>query len=77
MLLTFLDPVCSTDCPLIAQELRQADQLLGADARQVDLVAIVLSPSYRSVSIVRAFDRQEGLATLPNWRYLTGTPAGP
>ena len=29
VLLTFLDPVCTSDCPLIAQEFRQADQLLG------------------------------------------------
>ncbi len=28
--LTFLDPVCTTDCPLIAQEFRQADQQLSS-----------------------------------------------
>ena len=27
--LTFLDPVCTSDCPLIAQEFRQTDQRLG------------------------------------------------
>ncbi len=27
---TFLDPVCVSDCPLIAQEFRQADGLLGS-----------------------------------------------
>src|SRR3984885_11091953 len=30
VLLTFLDPVCTTDCPLIAQEMRSADTMLGA-----------------------------------------------
>ncbi len=30
VLLTFLDPVCTTDCPLIAQEFREADSLLAA-----------------------------------------------
>ena len=30
--LTFLDPVCTTDCPLIAQEFRQTDQRLGAQS---------------------------------------------
>ena len=29
VLLTFLDPVCVSDCPLIAQEFRAAGQLLG------------------------------------------------
>ena len=30
LLLTFLDPVCTSDCPLIAQEFRLAGQLLGS-----------------------------------------------
>ena len=36
VLLTFLDPVCVTDCPLLAQEFRQAGVLLGADSSKVD-----------------------------------------
>ena len=27
--LTFLDPVCTTDCPLVAQEFDEVDQMLG------------------------------------------------
>jgi cytochrome oxidase Cu insertion factor (SCO1/SenC/PrrC family) len=73
VLLTFLDPVCTSDCPLIGQEFRLAAQLLGSSARQVELVAIVLSPSYRSVAILQAFDQQEGFQNVPNWLYLTGT----
>ncbi len=30
VLMTFLDPVCTTDCPIIAQEFKQAGVLLGA-----------------------------------------------
>src|ERR1035438_6739062 len=73
VLLTFLDPVCTSDCPLIAQEFRQANQLLGASARHVELVAVVANPIYRQLAFTQAFDRQENLAGLPNWRYLTGT----
>jgi cytochrome oxidase Cu insertion factor (SCO1/SenC/PrrC family) len=73
VLLTFLDPVCTTDCPLIAQEFRQAGQLLGADSRQVELVAIVANPVYHQVAYTRAFDRQEQLNQVPNWLYLTGS----
>ena len=47
VLLTFLDPVCTTDCPLIAQEFRAAGQLLGAASSRVELVAIVANPVYR------------------------------
>jgi cytochrome oxidase Cu insertion factor (SCO1/SenC/PrrC family) len=73
VLLTFLDPVCTTDCPLIAQEFRQAGQLLGADSRQVELVAIVANPVYHQVDDTRAFDRQESLTEVADWLYLTGS----
>jgi cytochrome oxidase Cu insertion factor (SCO1/SenC/PrrC family) len=75
VLLTLLDDTCTSDCPLIAQEFRDAGQLLGADTRHVALVAINYNPLYTQVSYIQAFDRQEGLATVPNWLYLTGTRA--
>jgi protein SCO1/2 len=75
VLLTFLDDTCSVDCPLIAQEFRDAGQLLSADTGRVELVAINYNPLYTQVSYLQAFDRQEGLATVPNWVYLTGTRA--
>jgi cytochrome oxidase Cu insertion factor (SCO1/SenC/PrrC family) len=70
---TFLDPVCVSDCPLIAQEFRAADGLLGANARRVVLVAIVINPLYRSNNYLTAFDNQEGMNRLTNWQYLTGS----
>jgi cytochrome oxidase Cu insertion factor (SCO1/SenC/PrrC family) len=75
VLLTFLDPVCTSDCPLIAQEFRQADQLLGGQRGQVELVAVVANPVYHALSYTQAFDRQERMNTLPNWDYLTGSVA--
>lgn len=75
ILLTFLDPVCVTDCPLIAQEFRQAGQLLGADTSRVELVAINVNPLYYESAYTQAFDRQEGLTTVANWLYLTSSPA--
>ena len=73
VLLTFLDPVCTSDCPLIAQEFRAAGQLLGASARQVELVAVVANPVYHQIAYTQAFDRQERLTQVPNWLYLTGS----
>jgi cytochrome oxidase Cu insertion factor (SCO1/SenC/PrrC family) len=73
VLLTFLDPVCTSDCPLIAQEFRQADQMLGARSRGVELVAIAANPLYHTVAYTRAFDSQERLTTVPNWLFLTGS----
>jgi cytochrome oxidase Cu insertion factor (SCO1/SenC/PrrC family) len=73
--LAFLDPVCVSDCPLIAQELRQADQMLGSLTSKVEMVAVVANPIYRSVADTKAFDRQEGLDQLRNWLFLTGSVA--
>ena len=73
VLMTFLDPVCTTDCPIIAQEFKETGVLLGSADKDVDLVAIVANPIYRSTAFTLAFDRQEGLSTVPNWLYLTGS----
>jgi cytochrome oxidase Cu insertion factor (SCO1/SenC/PrrC family) len=73
VLLTFLDPVCTTDCPLIAQEMRSADLLLGGRASDTELVAVVANPAYRSTAYTQAFTRQERLDTVPNWLFLTGS----
>lgn len=72
VLVTFLDPVCTSDCPLIAQELRQLDGELGSAERKVAIVAIATNPLYHSVAAVNAFTKNEGMARLPNWYYLTG-----
>jgi hypothetical protein len=51
---------------------RAAGQLLGAAAHKVELVAVVANPVYHQVADTQAFDRQERLDHVPNWRYLTG-----
>jgi cytochrome oxidase Cu insertion factor (SCO1/SenC/PrrC family) len=71
--LTFLDPVCTTDCPVIGQEFRRADLALGPLAKQVEFIAIVTNPLYRSIFDMDAFDRVEGLDHLRNWLFLTGS----
>jgi cytochrome oxidase Cu insertion factor (SCO1/SenC/PrrC family) len=73
VLLTFLDPVCTTDCPLIAQEMRSADTMLGAKATNTELVAVVANPTYTSIAYTKAFTSQENLGQVPNWLYLTGS----
>ncbi len=73
VLMTFLDPVCTSDCPIIGQEFKQAGVMLGAKDPDVELVAIVANPTYRGVEFTQAFDREEGLNTVGNWLYLTGS----
>jgi cytochrome oxidase Cu insertion factor (SCO1/SenC/PrrC family) len=73
VLLTFLDPVCVTDCPIIGQEMRAADAELGSEAANTELVAVVANPTYTSTAFTRAFTHQEGFDQVPNWLYLTGS----
>jgi len=75
VLLTFFDPVCTSDCPLIGHEFAAAARLLAPDSGQVKLAAIVLSPTYRSLAAVQAFDRQERLSRMSNWLFMTGSLA--
>src|SRR5512146_620063 len=73
-LLTFLDPRCTDDCP-VATELKEASSLLGSSAPHVRLAAIAASqPHYAAVDI-QALTRAEGLDTVPNWLFLTGSAA--
>jgi cytochrome oxidase Cu insertion factor (SCO1/SenC/PrrC family) len=73
VLMTFLDPVCTTDCPIIGTEFKEAGVLLGSADKDVELVAIAANPTYRSIAFTQAFDREDGLNTVPNWLYLTGS----
>jgi protein SCO1/2 len=73
--LTFLDPVCTSDCPLIAQEFRRVDDSLGAAAtKNMAFIAVVANPTYLGVQFVQAFDAQENM-NMPNWYFLTGSLA--
>jgi cytochrome oxidase Cu insertion factor (SCO1/SenC/PrrC family) len=75
VLLTFLDPVCYTDCPLIADEMRAADQMLGSKASGVEMVAIAANPAKYGPRYVQAFDREHQMTGLRNYVFLTGSLA--
>ncbi|MEO8518847.1 MAG: SCO family protein [Dermatophilaceae bacterium] len=71
-LVTFLDPVCSDDCPIIANQIAAADRALGPLAHRVQIVAINTNPIFHRVEDVQAFTTSHGLGDLPNWHFLTG-----
>jgi cytochrome oxidase Cu insertion factor (SCO1/SenC/PrrC family) len=71
-LVTFLDPVCSDDCPVIANQLAVADRQLGPLADRVEIIAIDSNPVFTNVSDVAAFTTAHGLDDLPNWHFLAG-----
>jgi cytochrome oxidase Cu insertion factor (SCO1/SenC/PrrC family) len=69
---TFLDPVCSDECPLIANQLALADRALGALSSRVEIVAIDSNPLFTGVPDVAAFTTSHGLDDLTNWHFLAG-----
>jgi len=74
-LVTFLDPVCSDDCPIIANQIAAAERALGPLAEKVQIVAIDTNPVFDRVEDVQAFTRSHGLGDLPNWHFLVGPAA--
>ena len=74
VVLTFLDPVCTSDCPIEAQQMKAAAEQLGAGSG-TQFVAVNANPNYTSVAAIQAFDTQEGLSNWADWHFVTGTPA--
>jgi cytochrome oxidase Cu insertion factor (SCO1/SenC/PrrC family) len=71
--ITFLDPVCSDECPVIASQLALADHRLGSLASRIQIVAIDSNPVFTHVSDVASFTRSHGLTDLTNWHFLAGS----
>ncbi len=73
-ILAFLDPVCWTDCPIIANQLEQVRAALGPTA-PVDVVAVAANPEHQSLADVRHFISIHHLAAMPNFYFVTGPVA--
>jgi cytochrome oxidase Cu insertion factor (SCO1/SenC/PrrC family) len=69
-LLTFLDPVCDTDCPLLANQLRSVRAALGPRA-PIDIVAVAADPFHETLANVNAFIQQRGLRDVKNFYFVT------
>jgi len=70
-LLTFLDPHCWTDCPLLANQLAQLRSQLAWNAK-LDIVAVAADPYHESVADVRLFMQRHGLDNVRNFHFVTG-----
>ncbi|PWI57398.1 redoxin domain-containing protein [Sulfoacidibacillus thermotolerans] len=71
VVLTFLDPVCYDDCPVIAAEMQGADRTLGSLQKDVEFVAVAANPTFHSLADVQAFDEEHGLTHMKNFLFLT------
>jgi cytochrome oxidase Cu insertion factor (SCO1/SenC/PrrC family) len=73
VMLSFQDSQCTTVCPLTAQSMLEAKQMLGAAGSQVQLVGVDANPDATSVADVLAYSRAHGLVN--QWDFLTGSLA--
>jgi cytochrome oxidase Cu insertion factor (SCO1/SenC/PrrC family) len=69
-LLTFLDPVCYTDCPLLAGQMQQVASAFGAHA-PLDLVAVAANPRFETITNVRSFIGKHSLGSVRNFYFVT------
>jgi protein SCO1 len=70
---TFLYTHCPDACPLIADEMRQAGDLLGPDASKVAMLAVSTDPRGDDRVSAVNFTQVHGL-TGRRWHYLLGSP---
>lgn len=71
-LLTFLDPVCWTDCPLLAGQLKAVGAAFGAHAK-LDLVAVAANPRHETMANVRTFVSRHDLGGVKNFYFVTSS----
>jgi protein SCO1/2 len=72
-LVTFLYTNCPDVCPLIGDEIRQALDHLGADARRVRVVAVSVDPRHDDAAAVRAWLKRH--REPPQFHYVIGSEA--
>ena len=72
VILTFLDPLCTDDCPLMVQELAAAYAQLGALAQEVVIVAINVNPDAQTQFEMESFFRTQGLDENSAWHFVGG-----
>ncbi|HET6485114.1 MAG TPA: SCO family protein, partial [Spirochaetia bacterium] len=72
VLMTFIYTHCTDLCPFIALKVKDAYQLLGADAKNVVLVAVTTDPKRDIPQVNAAYSRAVGL--FDAWHFVTGAP---
>ena len=71
-LLSFLDPTCWTDCPLLANQLQQVGSALPKDSK-LDIVAVVINRFTTDVASMNHFIKTRSLDKTKNFYYVTGS----
>jgi protein SCO1/2 len=73
VLLNFFFTSCGDTCPLVTQNLREVQELLGERmGRDIFMLSVSLQPELETPSILR--DYAEQWEVRPGWSFLTGDP---
>jgi cytochrome oxidase Cu insertion factor (SCO1/SenC/PrrC family) len=72
VVLSFFNAPCNDICPVLADEIEQADRDLGSAAAEVEFVTVNTDPSALAQSDETPVLDDTGLNTLPNWHMVTG-----
>lgn len=70
-ILSFLDPRCWTDCPLLAAQLKQVRSEFPKNA-PLDIVSVAADPYHEQISDLNHFIKLHDLGSVPNFYYVTG-----
>jgi cytochrome oxidase Cu insertion factor (SCO1/SenC/PrrC family) len=70
-LLTFLDPECWTDCPLLSAQLKQVRAQLSPNAK-IDIVAVAADPYHETLANVNHFITLHSLGDVKDFYFVTG-----
>ncbi|HZD65490.1 MAG TPA: redoxin domain-containing protein [Acidimicrobiales bacterium] len=75
VVLSFNDDRCQDLCPLYAGDVTVANEDLGSAAAHVAFVSINVNPFFPRVADVASWSTQHNLEGVPNWSFLTASPA--
>lgn len=76
VVLTFNDDKCTDLCAMLADDIVAAEADLPKSLREkVEFVSINANPYYPRPADVKAWSVKNGLGALPDWEYVTGSPA--
>jgi cytochrome oxidase Cu insertion factor (SCO1/SenC/PrrC family) len=73
VIVSFFDSACNDICPVLADELRQADIDLGSDASRVVILTVNTDPVATSLGSAAKAEDSTALKSVPEWHFLTGS----
>ncbi len=75
VVLEFMDSHCVDICPIVSQELIDANRDLGTASNRVAFIAVNVNKYHASVADVSAFSREHQLNSIGSWHFVTGAPS--